>query len=115
MYYIYIIKCEGGELYTGITADIARRMREHFSQSDKCAKYTRSHKAVSLEALWTAENRSLASRLETRIKRMRRSEKIDLISSQEMPEKLCRDGECFVRINDFSLEEMINRNKKTAD
>jgi len=41
MYYIYIIKCEGGELYTGITADIARRMREHFSQSDKCAKYTR--------------------------------------------------------------------------
>ena len=51
MYYVYIIKCEGGMLYTGITSDIDRRLDEHFGQTARCAKYTRSHKALSLEAL----------------------------------------------------------------
>jgi predicted GIY-YIG superfamily endonuclease len=68
MYYVYILKCEGELLYTGITNDVSRRMDEHFGRSEKCAKFTRSHKAQSLEALWSCENRSLASKLEYRIK-----------------------------------------------
>ena len=33
MYYIYILKCEGDLLYTGITTDVSRRMDEHFGKS----------------------------------------------------------------------------------
>lgn len=109
MYYVYIIKCDRGELYTGIAADIARRMREHFSQSERCAKFTRSHKAVSLEALWTAENRSLASKLELRIKRLARAKKLELITAPEKVAGLCSEGETFVPVKDFSLEKMLNQ------
>ena len=80
MYYIYIIKCEGDLLYTGITNDVERRMNEHFGRTEKCAKYTRSHKAVSLEALWSCENRSLASKLEYRIKQLSKAQKVKLIA-----------------------------------
>lgn len=109
MYYVYIIRCEGGELYTGIASDIGRRMREHFSQSDKCAKYTRSHRAVSLEALWTAENRSSASKLEHRIKRLPRAKKLELIKNPAGASELSEENEQFTPVEKFSLEEMLNK------
>ncbi len=80
MYYVYIIRCEGGALYTGITNDPQRRMNEHFGRTEKCAKYTRSHKAEALEALWSTENRSLASKLEWSIKQLTRRQKLALIA-----------------------------------
>lgn len=80
MYYIYIIKCEGDLLYTGITNDIDRRMDEHFGRTTKCAKFTRSHKALSLEALWSCGDRSLASKLEYRIKQLTKAQKLRLIA-----------------------------------
>ena len=76
MYYVYILRCAGGTLYTGIAADIERRMKEHFGQTEKCAKYTRSHRAESLEALWTALDRSFASKLEYRIKQLTKAQKL---------------------------------------
>ena len=57
-------------LYTGITTDVGRRMDEHFGRNEKCAKFTRSHRAQSLEAHWSCEDRSLASKLEDRIKQL---------------------------------------------
>jgi putative endonuclease len=80
MYYVYIIKCEGNTLYTGITNDIDRRMDEHFGRTEKCAKFTRSHRAISLEALWSCENRSNASKLEYRIKQLTKAQKSALIA-----------------------------------
>ena len=85
MYYIYIIRCTGDPLYTGITNDVHRRMSEHFSQNEKCAKFTRSHQAESLEALWSTADRSLASKLEYRIKQLTKPQKLRLIA----------DNECF--------------------
>ncbi|SHM55054.1 putative endonuclease [Ruminococcus flavefaciens] len=75
-----MIKCEGDLLYTGITTDVERRMNEHFGRTEKCAKYTRSHRAVSLEAIWSCENRSLASKLEYRIKQLSKAQKLKLIA-----------------------------------
>ncbi|WP_303790784.1 GIY-YIG nuclease family protein [Ruminococcus flavefaciens] len=100
MYYVYIIKCEGGMLYTGITSDIDRRLDEHFGQTTRCAKYTRSHKALSLEALWSCGDRSLASKLEYRIKQLTKARKLRLIADNscfsellgtETPELYCRE------------------------
>ncbi len=83
-YFIYIIRCEGDVLYTGITTDVERRMNEHFGRTEKCAKFTRSHKAESLEALWSTENRSLASKLEYRIKHLSRLQKTALIADNSL-------------------------------
>lgn len=109
MYYIYMIKCKGGVLYTGIASDISRRMKEHFTQSEKCAKFTRSHKAESLEALWTAENRSVASKLEYRIKRLTRAQKLELIASPEKVAELFDEPVELNPVKNFSLEEMIGK------
>lgn len=111
MYYVYIVKCEGGQLYTGIAADIARRMREHFSQSGKCAKFTRSHKISSLEALWMADSKGSALKLECRIKKLARSRKLELIAAPERAEELCPGGS-FIPVSGFSLAEMLDNLEK---
>ena len=88
MYFVYIIKCSGNKLYTGITNDVKRRMNEHFEKTERCAKFTRSHKAESLEAVWRTENRSLALKLEWKIKQLTRSQKDSLINDESKFEKL---------------------------
>ena len=82
MYYVYILRCKDNSLYTGITTDISRRMEEHFSKNDKCAKYTFRHGALKLEKLWQTENRSLASKLEFNIKRLNKCQKESIITDK---------------------------------
>ena len=52
MYVTYILRCEDDTLYTGIAADLERRMKQHFSKDKRCARYTRWHTAKQLEAAW---------------------------------------------------------------
>ena len=82
-YYVYIISCEGGSLYTGIAADWHKRLREHMSRSPKAAKYTKSHPMEALRALWEVADKSAALRLEYRIKRLTAEEKRRLVSRPE--------------------------------
>lgn len=79
MYYTYMIRCDDNSLYTGITTDIDRRMEEHFSKSEKCAKYTFRHDAKKLERVWISEDRKLASKLEYHIKKLPKTKKENLI------------------------------------
>lgn len=81
MYYVYILRCENSLLYTGITTDVERRFNEHKDGKIKGAKYTKSHKPLGVEAVWEAENKSDASRLEYRIKKLTKTEKEDLIAT----------------------------------
>ena len=83
-YYIYIVRCEGGTFYTGITTDPQRRMREHVLRLASGAKYTKSHRVLSLEALWSAETRSEASRLEYALKQLPREKKLRLIETPSL-------------------------------
>ena len=84
MYYTYIIKCENDTLYTGIAKDVAKRFDEHVSGSKKGAKYTRANKAVSVEAVWSSIDRSDASKLEAFIKKLTRSQKLELIAQPDL-------------------------------
>lgn len=83
MYYTYIIRCTDESLYTGITTDVKRRFEEHLSQSEKSAKYTRTHKAIKIETVWQSENRISASRLEYHIKRLTKAQKENLIKNND--------------------------------
>ena len=79
MYYVYILRCRGGTLYTGITPDVCRRMRAH--RDGNGAKYTRSHPPLALEALWRTADRITAARLEYAVKkRLTRAQKLALIA-----------------------------------
>lgn len=102
MYYVYMLRCEDNSLYTGITVDVLRRMREHFLKSDKCAKYTMTHGAKKLEAVWQTENRILASKLEYYIKRMTKSQKEELLVKNNLTELPAEkiDAERYERIHE---------------
>jgi putative endonuclease len=82
MYFLYILKCKDGTLYTGITTDIIRRINEHNS-STKGAKYTRVRRPVVLVYSKKFKNRSTSSKAEARIKAMTRQEKQDLIKMKK--------------------------------
>lgn len=77
MWYIYILECSDGTLYTGITTDVNRRLLEH--NSGKGAKYTKTRRPVALKALFEAKNRSEAAKEEYRIKQLPRAEKLKLL------------------------------------
>ena len=63
-YLIYVLHCTGDTLYTGITPDLRRRMRQHCGQLAGGAKYTRSHPPEELLQVWSTETRTAAARFE---------------------------------------------------
>ena len=77
-WYLYVVECSDGSLYTGITTNIERRINEH-NYGDRGAKYTRSRRPVKLIYKERVIDRSIASKREYRIKRLKRSEKTLLI------------------------------------
>ena len=78
-----MVRCEDGSHYTGITTDPRRRMREHVLRLTPGAKYTKSHRVIALDALWSAQTRSEACRLESAVKRLRAEQKRALIAQPD--------------------------------
>ncbi len=77
MYFVYLAKCEDGSIYTGITTDLKRRLKEH--QSGIGGKYTRAKKVTKILHTEKFSTRSLASKREAEIKSWDRKRKLDLI------------------------------------
>ena len=76
---VYIILCSDNTLYTGISNDIERRLRQHLTQQG--AKYFRGRQPEKLVYLEQGHDRSSASRREAEIKKLKRPEKEALINS----------------------------------
>jgi putative endonuclease len=76
---VYIIGCDDGRFYTGITNDLVRRWREH-SGTRQGAKFFRGRKPAQLLYVEPGHNRSSASKREAAIKRLRRIEKEKLLA-----------------------------------
>ncbi len=81
MYYVYLLRCAGGSLYTGITTDLKRRCREHREGGKKGAKYTRANPPLGYAAAWISPDRAGASRLEAKLKKLGHAEKETIISA----------------------------------
>ncbi|OGF52940.1 MAG: hypothetical protein A2Z21_01965 [Candidatus Fraserbacteria bacterium RBG_16_55_9] len=75
---VYILACSDGSLYTGCTNYLQARMKKH--RSGKGAKYTRSRLPVELVYSVSCLNKSDALRLEARIKRRSRVQKLALVT-----------------------------------
>jgi len=78
MYFLYIIQCSDDTLYTGITTDLDRRIEEH-NNSKLGAKYTKIRRPVKLVYSQEFADRSEASKEESRIKKLSRQQKINLL------------------------------------
>ena len=80
-WFIYMLRCGDGSLYTGYTDNIARRLAAH--QSGKGAKYTRSRLPVELAYWEELPDKSAALRRENAVKQLTRREKLALIAKKE--------------------------------
>ena len=80
-YSLYIVRCADGSLYTGIATDVGRRIREH-EDGSRGAKYLRGKGPLRLEFEQRLGDRSIASRVEFRIKQLDRERKEELIAGQ---------------------------------
>jgi len=80
MYFVYILKCSDGSLYTGITTDPKRRLAEH--KAGEGGRYTRSRGVVKMVYKEKSTNRSAALKREAAIKRLNRKQKLTLLKTR---------------------------------
>ncbi len=76
-WFVYILRCADGSLYTGIAKDVDRRLKQH--NAGTASRYTRSRLPVTLEYHEEQPNQSLALKREVAIKAMSRQKKESLI------------------------------------
>jgi putative endonuclease len=81
MWYLYILQCGDGSLYTGITTDVEKRLEVH--RSGKGAKYTRGRSPLELKYREACGTHSDALKRELEIKHLSREEKLALIGETE--------------------------------
>ena len=77
MWYLYILRCGDGTLYTGITTDVKKRLEAH--RSGKGAKYTRGRNPLELVYQEECGSHSDALKREAMIKKLNRVQKEQLI------------------------------------
>ena len=78
IYYLYILECQDGSLYTGISTNPERRLKEHICGKHG-AKYTKAHKPVKIVYTEIFKNRSEASKREYEVKQLSHNQKLQLI------------------------------------
>ena len=81
VYWVYILLCGDGTLYTGVTDDVDRRLAVH--SSGRGAKYTRGRGPLTVVYRESCPDKSAALRRELAIKAMSRAEKLRLIESSK--------------------------------
>ena len=78
-WYLYILRCKDGTLYTGIATDVQKRLEMH--RSGKGAKYTRGRSPLELVYSEECENHSQALKRECEVKKLSKDQKQQLIFS----------------------------------
>jgi len=77
-WFVYVVRCRDGSLYTGVSTDVAARVATH--NDGDGARYTRSRRPVRLVHVERKRSRSSALRREAAIKALPRPEKLALIA-----------------------------------
>ncbi len=74
-WFLYLIRCKHGQLYTGITTDVERRFEEHKSHDKKGSKYLRGKAPLRLVMKKRIGNKSLALKIEAKVKKLSKVKK----------------------------------------
>jgi putative endonuclease len=83
-WFVYVVRCADGTLYTGIASDVERRIAEHLKANGKGAKYLRGRAPLELVFMQVCESRGAALSLESRMKGLSKAEKEEAIRCGEI-------------------------------
>ncbi len=78
-WHLYLVRCHDGNLYTGITTNVARRFAEHQENKGAGAKYLLGRGPLLLVFQEKLGSRSLALRVESKVKKLSKARKEELI------------------------------------
>jgi putative endonuclease len=78
-WFVYIVQCRDGSLYTGITTDLERRLREHNTSDTRGARYVKTRRPARLVFWEEQPGRGAAIKREAGIKNYSRERKLKLI------------------------------------
>jgi len=101
-WFLYLIRCKNGRLYTGITTDVERRFEEHRNGKKKGSKYLRGKAPLKLVMKKKVGNRSMALKIEAKVKKLPKTKK-----------ELLVDGR--VKIREIKREINSSSSNKTLD
>lgn len=82
VWHLYIVRCGDGSLYTGISTDVARRVREHQCGGPRASRYLRTRGPIDVIFAQLIGDRSAALRAEWAIKRLEKTQKEALVRGQ---------------------------------
>ena len=91
VWYVYMIRCHDGSLYTGITTDVSRRFAEHREGSPKGAKYLKGRGPLTLVFSKKIGGKGLALKIERKIKQMTKAGKEALLQNNKVVSSLIRE------------------------
>ena len=77
-WYVYMLRCNDGSVYTGVSTDVARRLNEHRSGGARSARYLRARRPVDVIFAQRVGERSAALIAEHAIKRLEKNQKEEL-------------------------------------
>jgi len=82
LWFLYVVRCNDDTLYTGVTTDPDRRLKEH-NEGHRGAKYTQSRRPIDNMVLleWFVD-RSQAQKAEHKFKKLTREQKEDIINER---------------------------------
>ena len=92
-WHLYLVRCHDGSLYTGITTNVARRFVEHQENYDAGAKYLRGRGPLKLVFQKKLGGRSLALSVESKVKKLSKTRKEELISTGKHIEVIIKQVE----------------------
>lgn len=81
-WFVYMLRCDEKMLYSGVTTDVERRLREHQAGGAKAARYTRSRRKIELAYAVEAGDKSQALRIEAALKRLPPADKRAVVADQ---------------------------------
>ena len=81
---LYVLQTLDNSYYTGITTDLERRLREHFSLGNKASKFLKAHPPKNLVFSFGLQDRSLALKTEYHFKKLSRKNKEKIIRHKTM-------------------------------
>ena len=89
-WYLYMVRCREGSLYTGISTDVNRRFAQHQRQEGIGSKYLKGRGPLTLVFHKKLGGKSLALKVESRVKRLSKTRKERLIGNTRYIEQILR-------------------------
>jgi len=104
-YFVYMLHCEGGRLYTGYTVDVKKRFESHMSGKGG-AKFTRGFRPLGVAALWQViGGRGASMKVEAFIKSLGKDDKIILAADPAMLNEMVQGKGIAAEVQVCDVEE----------